>query len=323
MQTIESLHSIIRNAFAELKLPSYPAELYQPISYTLSLGGKRLRPFLLLAATDMFEGNLNEAIHPALAIELFHNFTLLHDDLMDQAPLRRGKETVYKKWNSNIAILAGDTMFALANRQMMLTRVDAIPQLLELLNVTAAEVCEGQQFDMNFETRSDVTLAEYMEMIRLKTAVLLACSLKTGAVIAGASQRDADILYHFGINIGIAFQLMDDLLDLYSQEEKFGKVKGGDILEGKKTFLYLKALELAGSDKEELKLLYQSKDLSKEDKISEVRSHFDRLRTRDATILEIHLYWKAAKDTLNNLSLPEERKTILLSYCEDLMVREI
>ena len=248
MTPIQDLQLLLDEAFSRIQLPARPADLYDPINYTLGLGGKRLRPLLVLASCQMFGGEIDEAINPAIGIELFHNFTLLHDDIMDQAPLRRGKETVYKKWNPNVAILAGDTMFALANKYMLRTRQQAISQVMELFNQTAIEVCEGQQYDMDYEHQANVSIADYIEMIRLKTAVLLAASLKTGAIIAGAEAADCNYIYQFGINIGLAFQLKDDLLDVYGVQEKFGKVSGGDIIAGKKTYLYLKALETAGSE---------------------------------------------------------------------------
>jgi geranylgeranyl diphosphate synthase, type II len=322
MSTPESLQQLLNKAFSKIEFPGTPAELYDPVSYTLQLGGKRLRPFLVLASCEMFGGNLDDAIHPAIAIELFHNFTLLHDDLMDQAPLRRGKATVYKKWNANIAILSGDTMFALANRYMLQTRNEAIPVLLDIFNQTAIEVCEGQQYDMNYETRDDVSISEYMNMIRLKTAVLLACSLKIGAIIAGAGSRSSDSLYSFGINIGIAFQLMDDLLDVYGSEDKFGKVTGGDIVAGKKTFLYLKALELSGSQGLEFTNLYQSRSLPNDQKISAVRAHFDQLGINEITREEISNYWNNAVSILNSIDLPSDKSQLLVSYCTKLMDRD-
>jgi len=322
MQTLESLQQQINRAFSELVFPAAPAELYEPIIYTMQLGGKRLRPLLALASCDMFDGNIEDAIHPAIGIELLHNFTLLHDDLMDQAPLRRGKETVYKKWNATIAILAGDTMFALSNRYMLRTRSEVIPPLLDLFNLTAVEVCEGQQYDMNFETLDDVSIAEYIHMIRLKTAVLLACSLKTGAIIAGAEINQAESLYNFGINVGIAFQLMDDLLDVYGSADKFGKVTGGDIVASKKTFLYLKALELSGIEAGTFKDIYLSHDLSPDQKITAVRSHFDKLGIRDLTLQEINRYWNTAVYTMKSLGLPEEKSHLLMTYCAGLMERD-
>jgi len=323
MLPIEKLQSIIQQAFRDLALPDHPAELYDPIRYTLELGGKRLRPFLALASCDMFGGNIGDAVHPAIAIELFHNFTLLHDDLMDQAPLRRGRETVYKKWNPTIAILAGDTMFALANREILKTNKEAVLSVSDLFNLTAIEVCEGQQLDMNFEQRNDVTIPEYIEMIRLKTAVLLAASLKIGAVIAGAPEESARAIYDFGISIGIGFQLMDDLLDVYGSEEKFGKKPGGDILAGKKTYLYLKALQLSDQlDRSRLVSVYGSGKLPADEKIGTVRSLFDRIHIEDITRTEIDAYWKNAVSIVHSLNLPESQVQPLLGYCARLMERD-
>lgn len=322
MHTLESLQQQINKAISSLEFPVSPAELYEPIAYTLQLGGKHLRPLLLLASCDMFGGAVDDAINPAIAIELFHNFTLLHDDLMDQAPLRRGKPTVFKKWNATVAILAGDTLFALANRYMIKTKNEAIPTLLDLFNQTAIEVCEGQQYDMNFETCDDVSIPEYINMIRLKTAVLLACSLKTGTIIAGAGSSLADSMYNFGINVGIAFQLMDDLLDVYGSEGKFGKVTGGDILVAKKTFLYLKALELLGNEADGFRDLYHSLDLPAGQKIKAVSLHFDKLGIKDFTHKEIGRYWDNAVTIMKSINLPQEKSQLLLSYCARLMERD-
>ena len=243
--TINEIQKIIEKQIDNINFKKAPNELYGPIAYTLKLGGKRLRPALCLMGCDMFGGNINEALQPALGIELFHNFTLLHDDIMDKAPLRRGKETVYNKWNTNTAILAGDTMMAIAYDFIMKAPEVVRTKIFSIFNKTAIEVCEGQQYDMNYESQNDVTIDKYLEMIRLKTAVLLAGSLKIGAVIGGANENDTQKLYSFGENIGIAFQLKDDLLDVFSNEDKFGKKSGGDIITNKKTFLYLKAFELA------------------------------------------------------------------------------
>ncbi|MBK7031228.1 MAG: polyprenyl synthetase family protein [Bacteroidales bacterium] len=221
-----------------------------------------------------------------------------------------------------MAILAGDTMFAIANRNMIRTRKEVILDLLDLLNQTAIEVCEGQQYDMNFESSNEVSIADYLEMIRLKTAVLLACSLKTGAIIAGADPAHSDKLYQFGINIGIAFQLMDDLLDVYGSEDKFGKVTGGDIIAGKKTYLYLKALELSGNESMYLQDLYQSNNLLTDQKIKSVRSHFDKTGIYDTTRQEISRYWEAAVGLMKSPELPEERTRLLMSFCANLMDRD-
>jgi len=221
-----------------------PKNLYQPIKYSLELGGKRIRPALLLLANDLFGGKNKGAINAALAIEVFHNFTLLHDDIMDDAPLRRGKDTVYKKWGSNIAILAGDVMFVNAIQLLAKNDTSKLPEILDLFNTTAVEVCEGQQFDMNFETLQNVSIDDYLKMIELKTAVLLAASLKIGAILGNASQENANHIYEFGRNLGVAFQLMDDILDLYGDPEKFGKQVGGDIIANKKHTYYLKLKRL-------------------------------------------------------------------------------
>ena len=322
MTPIQDLQVLIDDAFSSIQFPAEPADLYNPITYTLGLGGKRLRPLLVLASCQMFGGEITEAINPAIGIELFHNFTLLHDDIMDQAPLRRGKETVYKKWNSNVAILAGDTMFAVANKYMLRTRPQAISQVVELFNQTAIEVCEGQQYDMDYENRANITIADYLEMIRLKTAVLLAASLKTGAIIAGAAAVDCDYIYQFGINIGLAFQLKDDLLDVYGIQEKFGKVSGGDIIAGKKTYLYLKALESAGSQTDYFRSLYESHDTDSAEKVKRVKEIFSQLNIEMHTRELIEDYYQKALRDLSSISLPEEAMEALSEYTAGLMERE-
>jgi geranylgeranyl diphosphate synthase type II len=322
MTPIQDLQHLIDDAFSRVQFPSEPADLYNPITYTLGLGGKRLRPLLVLASCQMFGGEITEAINPAIGIELFHNFTLLHDDIMDQAPLRRGKETVYKKWNSNVAILAGDTMFAVANKFMLRTRPQAISQVIELFNQTAIEVCEGQQYDMDYEQRNDITIADYLEMIRLKTAVLLAASLKTGAIIAGAGTADCDYIYQFGINIGLAFQLKDDLLDVYGVQEKFGKVSGGDIIAGKKTYLYLKALESTGTQADYFRRLYSAHDMASAEKVIKVKELFNQLNIEQHTRELIDDYYQKALHDLSSLSLPEEAMESLSEYTAGLMERE-
>jgi geranylgeranyl diphosphate synthase, type II len=322
MDAIQDLQVRIDDAFSRIEFPKAPADLYNPITYTLGLGGKRLRPLLVLASCQMFGGEIAEAIHPAIGIELFHNFTLLHDDIMDAAPLRRGKETVYKKWNSNVAILAGDTMFAIANKYMLRTRPAAISQVVELFNQTAIEVCEGQQYDMDYEIREQVTIEEYIEMIRLKTAVLLAASLKTGAIIAGASASDCEYIYQFGINIGLAFQLKDDLLDVYGVQEKFGKVSGGDIIAGKKTYLYLKALDSAGVQSEYFQSLYTSHDTDSSEKVAKVKQIFNTLNIEQHTRKLIDAYYQKALADLSHISLSIEAMEALTEYTAGLMERE-
>lgn len=322
MNQVQDLQNRIDEAFHGIELPAEPADLYNPITYTLGLGGKRLRPLLVLASCQMFGGEISEAINPAIGIELFHNFTLLHDDIMDEAPLRRGKETVYKKWNSNVAILAGDTMFALANKYMLRTRHQAISQVIELFNQTAIEVCEGQQYDMDYEKRINVTIPDYIEMIRLKTAVLLAASLKTGAIIAGAAAADCEHIYQFGINIGLAFQLKDDLLDIYGIQEKFGKVSGGDIIAGKKTYLYLKALESSGPQTEYFRNLYSSHTIESTEKVSKVKEIFNQLEIEQHTRKLIDDYYQKALHDLARISLSIEATESLREYTDGLMERE-
>ena len=252
-KTKEELLKIITDALSDEHFNYLPSELFEPIKYTMSLGGKRIRPLITLLSCDMFGGQIEDAIYPAVGLETFHNFTLIHDDILDNALLRRGKPTVFKKWNTNRAILSGDTMFALSYNYFFKTKESFILPVLQIFNKTAIEVCQGQQYDMNFETEKAVSIENYLEMIRLKTAVLLGACAKIGAIIGKASDEDATKIYNFAENLGTAFQLKDDILDLYSDQEVFGKKNGGDIISNKKTYLYLKALEL--SDKEQKETL--------------------------------------------------------------------
>jgi geranylgeranyl diphosphate synthase type II len=245
MHSIEQLQTIVNKAIADTKYTSEPAELYEPISYLMQLGGKRMRPVLVLISTELFGADVLKALDAAIGIELFHNFTLMHDDIMDKAPLRRGNPTVHVKWNESAAILSGDVMFVEAYKLMIKVEDSILRDVLDIFSDTASGVCQGQQADMNFEKRDHVGLDEYIEMIRLKTAVLLAGSMQIGALIGGAEKEQADLLYEFGENLGLAFQLQDDILDVYGDPEKFGKQVGGDILADKKTFLLIKARELA------------------------------------------------------------------------------
>ena len=323
MEKLEALQKKIRERIAGLEYSRQPENLYKPIDYTLNLGGKRLRPALCLLACDMFSDSNDKALETAIGIEIFHNFTLLHDDIMDEAPIRRGKETVYKKWNSNVAILSGDTMMALSYEFVMRAPENVRYEVFKIFNQTAIEVCEGQQYDMDFETQEQVTLEAYIEMIRLKTAVLLAGSLQIGALIGGADKNSAEILYKFGEQIGIAFQLKDDLLDAYSDVEKFGKTTGGDILENKKTFLFLKTLELANSeDRKTLLELYQSVDVDPKDKVSRVKAIFNSYEIQKHTENEIEKYYRLALDSLESLKVAEDRKTELLRFANQLKRRE-
>ena len=322
MEKIKQLQQDFAEFLAQTDFGGQPKELYEPIAYTILQSGKRLRPMLCLLANEMYEGDKQEALWPALALETFHNFTLIHDDIMDKAPLRRGKETVYQKWNANIAILSGDAMLAKAFQFVLKPRKGA--ELAQQLSKVAIEICEGQQMDLNFETLGNVTIPEYLEMIRLKTAVLLATALQMGATAAGASATDIQHLYDLGINLGMSFQLQDDILDLYSDVKVFGKRHGGDIADNKKTYLYLKALELASErDRKRLQRLFTLRiDHDEEEKIEEVQSIYDRLHVKEA-VEEVMLgYDRKAFETLDAVSLPEEKKKHLRTYAEMLSGRK-
>ncbi|WP_442796269.1 polyprenyl synthetase family protein [Pelobium manganitolerans] len=323
MHSIKQLQEIIVKAVNEIDYPAQPKELYQPIAYLMSLGGKRLRPALVLMATDLFGGDVEEAISPALAIELFHNFTLMHDDIMDNAPLRRGKPTVHEKWNASVAILSGDVMFVKAYKLMIQVRPEILSGVLEVFNKTAVEVCEGQQIDMNFEVRQNVSIAEYLEMIRLKTAVLLGGALKIGALIGKANAENADLLYQFGENLGIAFQLQDDILDVYGDPEKFGKQVGGDIISNKKTYLLIKALELAkDQDAKTLELWLQQTNFDTTEKVEAVKGIYNRLNIRQIAEEAMQQHATKALQALENIDVAPENKSILLGFAEMLMARE-
>ena len=294
-----------------------PEGLYEPVAYTVLQSGKRLRPMLCLLACDLFDGDFNEAKYPALALETAHNFTLIHDDIMDQAPIRRGKETVYKKWNTNQAILSGDAALVMAYEFAMRTHSNPL-EVVRLLNQVLLEVCEGQQMDMEFESRNEVTITEYLEMIRLKTAVLLATSLKIGAVVAGADEEDQRHVYDFGIALGMSFQLQDDILDCYSDVAVFGKMTGGDIVENKKTLMYLKALELASSEqRNRLTALFTGEvSVNPQRKIDEVIGIYDDLHVREEVEKLMADYDCQAQAALDAVKLPEERKTRLRLYAD-------
>jgi len=322
METTQQLKEKFTAFMDSVSFEYTPAELYAPITYTLFQKGKRLRPMLCLLACDMFGGKQEEAWYPALALETFHNFTLIHDDIMDQAPIRRGLPTVYKKWNTNTAILSGDAMLSLAFDFVMRTprSIDAV----RLLNQVHREVCEGQQYDMNFETQDEVSIADYLEMIRLKTAVLLATSLRMGALIAGAGEKDQKNLYDFGIAIGMAFQLQDDVLDCYCDEAVFGKKMGGDIVENKKTYMVLKAMELASAaDRQALNELFSTASVMKpEEKIRAVKAIYDSLHVKESVEQTIGEYYRQADSFLAAVGIAEERKTKLREYALQLLGRD-
>jgi geranylgeranyl diphosphate synthase type II len=303
--------------------PHAPKDLYAPVDYMLGLGGKRMRPLLVLLAHGMFSKRAKNAIPAALAMELFHNFTLVHDDIMDKAVLRRNKTTVHKKWNDNVAILSGDVMLVYAYRELGKVDKRYLPEALELFSRTAAEVCEGQQMDMDFEKRNDVRISDYLRMIELKTAVLLGACLQTGAILGGAGKKDAKALYEFGKNTGIAFQLMDDLLDAYGDEKIFGKQKGGDILANKKTFLSLNALERAGvKERKKVAGILFSSSVDAAGKIEQVLHTYDRLNVREHTESMMKRYYSFALKHLETVKVPSPAKVPLLQVASLLLDRK-
>jgi len=323
MRKLEDLQSLIANSVSKLNFPEYPAELYEPIKYILALGGKRMRPALLLMACDLFNGDVEAALPPALAIEVFHNFTLMHDDIMDNAPIRRGKVTVHEKWNSNVAILSGDVMLIEGYKLMMQVRENILRKVLDIFNETAVGVCEGQQLDMTFETSNNISIAEYINMIRLKTAVVLGGALKIGALIGEANIKDADLLCEFGENIGIAFQLQDDILDVYGNPEKFGKQVGGDIISNKKTYLLIKALELVkDTDAEELARWLTFTKFEAAEKVAAVTEIYNKVNVRQYAENEMQTYAEKAFAALDQINLPEESKQYLRDFADGLLVRE-
>lgn len=297
--------------------------LYSPVKYILDLGGKRMRPVLTLMATDLFDGNVRDSVKSALGIEVFHNFTLLHDDIMDNAPLRRGKPTVHEKWNANAAILSGDVMFVQAFTLVTSCKTEYLRAVIDIFNVTAIEVCEGQQFDMDYETRDDVSIDEYLEMIRLKTSVLVGCSLELGAVLADASKEDSRNLYDFGMNLGMAFQIKDDLLDVYGDAELFGKQVGGDILANKKTFLLLKAFEKADAAQlERLNTwLADNSDVNSRNKVAGVTALFNELSIKEEADKLMESYYVKAIDALNSIKIAPSKIEYLKDFADTLMAR--
>ena len=323
IHTPAQLEAKINEAIDALDFDREPISLFQPIQYILSLGGKRLRPILAYMATNLFSGDLSPTTAPAIGLEIFHNFSLLHDDLMDNAWVRRGAKTVHAKWCANTAILSGDAMLIDAYNYMLKVDKDALPRILRVFNTTAMQVCEGQQFDMDFEKRLHVKETEYLEMIRLKTAVLVAASLKIGAIMGNANDDDADRLYEFGINIGLAFQLKDDLLDVYGNPKEFGKNIGGDILCNKKTFLLIKALENSNELQEAaLQHWISAETFDPEAKINAVKEIYDELKLDVLVEKLIQKYYLAALQCLSEVNVLDERKQQLLIYTNELMKRE-
>ncbi|HDS08195.1 MAG TPA: polyprenyl synthetase family protein [Bacteroides sp.] len=323
MYTLSEAQNLVEKHIQTVFIPDTPRELYEPVKYILSLGGKRIRPALVLLACDLYSGGVESALMPAIAIEMFHNFTLVHDDMMDRSDLRRGSPTVHKKYNENVAILSGDVMSIMASRLMNQAPGVVLNTVHDIFTRTAMQVCEGQQIDMNFEERLTVTEEEYLHMIEMKTAVLIAASLKIGAVLGGASQKDAEDLYEFGRNLGIAFQLQDDLLDTYGDPEKTGKKVGTDIVDNKKTFLMIKALDHADPvQKKELTGWLSRKDFEHEEKIEAVVSVFNDLKVKELTENKIGDFYDASLQKLKKLQREEDRKTELYSFASMLMERK-
>ena len=298
-----------------------PENLYDPIDYIMSLGGKRMRPILVLIGCDLFDVDTSEAMEAALSVEMFHNFTLIHDDIMDKADLRRGKLTVHKKWDLNTGILSGDALMIQSNQRLEYYEGDTFKSLISLYNKTALEVCEGQQLDIDFESLLEVPLTDYIKMISYKTAVLVGASLKMGAIVAGASIEDQNILYDFGLNLGVAFQLQDDYLDTYGSDD-FGKRIGGDIVESKKTFLYIMALEQGDSNDKLALLDLYANEKDEEKKIKQVKAIFSRSGAVGLLQKEIEKYTMKALQDINSLSLDDSRKIVLHDFAVNLMTRK-
>lgn len=322
MYNFAELKDKINDFISKDNIGREPFSLYDPINYTLKSGGKRIRPVLTLLACNLFSEDVENAIKPAIGLEIFHNFTLLHDDIMDHADIRRGNPTVHKKWNENTAILSGDAMFIKAYDYFLDCESPNFREILKVFNLTALEVCEGQQYDMEFEDRDNVTEQEYLRMIELKTSVLLAAALKVGALLGGANTKDADLLYEFGRNIGLAFQLQDDYLDVYGDTEVFGKQIGGDIVSNKKTFMLIKAQELAEGENEiRLKNLLISNDIDREEKVTAVTTIYNSLKIKEIVQKRIQKLNEIALDYLNQVSVLDTKKSELKKLAEKLINR--
>lgn len=312
----------VNNCLAHLPYDRKPASLYEPVQYVLSLGGKRIRPVLMLLSYNLWREHPEDILMPAIGLETYHNYTLLHDDLMDQADMRRGHQTVHKRWDANKAILSGDSMLVLAYQRVAQVPADKLQQVLDLFTVTALEIGEGQEYDMSFETRNDVTEDEYIEMIRLKTSVLLACALKMGAILADAPQQDIDRLYLVGELLGLAFQLQDDLLDVYGDPKVFGKAIGGDITSNKKTYMLINAYNRANDEqRQELEQWIMAKEFNRAEKVAAVTHLYDEIGIRKLCEQKINYYFDQARQTLDAVHVPEEHKRALRAYMDDMLHR--
>ena len=312
----------VNDCLAHLPYDRKPASLYEPVQYVLSLGGKRIRPVLMLLSYNLWREQPEDILMPAIGLETYHNYTLLHDDLMDQADMRRGHQTVHKRWDANKAILSGDSMLVLAYQRVAQVPADKLQQVLDLFTITALEIGEGQEYDMDFETRNDVTEDEYIEMIRLKTSVLLACALKMGAILADAPQEDIDRLYQVGEQLGLAFQLQDDLLDVYGDPEVFGKAIGGDITSNKKTYMLINAFNRANAaQRQELEQWVMAKEFNRAEKVAAVTRLYDEIGIRELCEQKINYYFEQARQTLNQVQVDEDRKQALRAYMDDMLHR--
>ena len=323
MHTFNEYLERVNNAIKAIPYPEQPSHLYEPITYTMDLGGKRLRPVLVLMACEAVGGDINRALTPAIGLEMFHNFTLLHDDVMDKADIRRGKPTVHVKWDDNTAILSGDAMLTMATQLIAQSPADVMPQVMDLYNRTAMEIYEGQQYDVDFETRTDVTVDEYIEMIRLKTSVLLGCACKMGALIGGADEATARLFYKVGENLGLAFQLQDDMLDVWGDEATFGKAIGGDIMNNKKTFLLINAMQRAtGDHKVELSLWLNTPNASRSVKVPAVTAIYDALNLRSLSLDAINRYNNEALEALGKIDISAEARTEFCNFITRLVKRD-
>lgn len=323
MINADQILKLVNDYLVQLPYDRRPASLYEPIRYVLSMGGKRIRPVLMLLSYNLFKEDPETILMPACALETYHNYTLLHDDLMDNADLRRGHETVHKKWNANTAILSGDSMLVLAYQRMQQCSSDKMAEVLALFTETALEIGEGQEYDMAFEHRDDVSEEEYIEMIRLKTSVLLACALKIGAILAGASKEDADNLYRFGEQIGLAFQLQDDFLDVYGDTRVFGKAIGGDITSNKKTFMLINALNHANEEqRRQLESWIGATEFDRDEKVAAVTRLYNEIGIDRMAQDKIAYYFEQSRKYLQAVSVDERRKAELAAYAQRMMNRQ-
>ena len=323
MNTSNEILQKVNEFLASLPYDRKPASLYDPVKYVLSLGGKRIRPVLMLLSYNLWREHPEDILMPAVGLETYHNYTLLHDDLMDNADMRRGHETVHRRWDANKAILSGDSMLVLAYQRVAQVPADKLQQVLDLFTITALEIGEGQEYDMSFETRNDVSEDEYIEMIRLKTSVLLACATKMGAILAEAPQEDQERIYRLGEQLGLAFQLQDDLLDVYGDPKVFGKAIGGDITSNKKTYMLINAVNRA-NDKQQAELMrwINAKTFNREVKVAEVTRLYDEIGIRQLCEEKINYYFAEAGKLLDSLNVPDSRKQALRAYIDEMLHRD-